>query len=93
MSNNTVERGIPEIVPSDGKNFAYIDSKELDRAKEKLAEPITVQIFGGSIDGKIFVVRSGKQEAPQHHRRRSFKKRNRKYTQSEDNLISHKQEK
>jgi hypothetical protein len=58
-----VDREIPQIVPSNGKNYAHIDSKELKKAKTRLSEPITVTIFGGSIDGKIVVIHSKKPEA------------------------------
>jgi hypothetical protein len=64
MPNNAVERKIPGIVPSDGKNYAHIDSRGLKRFKPKLLKPITEQIFGVSSNGKTIIIQSEKQEAP-----------------------------
>ena len=86
MSSNSVERLIPEIVPSNDKHYAYIDSRDLDKSKGDLAEPITVRVFGGSIDGKTIVIESHNRGAliSRLRRRLELKKkralRNRKYS-------------
>ncbi len=78
MANANLERGIPGIVPSDGKNFAHIDSKELDKSKEKPRVPITVEIFGDSIDGTTLEIGSVRSEANQRKHRKFIKKKRQK---------------